>query len=511
MLKKVLLIGLVLVLVLAIGIFFWARSVLGQDAVRTALASQISQAIGQPVTIGSISASIYPRVTVVLGEVAIGAPVRISASTLRIGADVRALLSRRIEHGSMRLDGARIELPLPPLTLGGSPGAETDGAPVEIVSIDEIVLNDVEIVSGGRTLQGDVEIEPRDKGVLVRTLTLTAEDTRLDASGEITDLSGPVGELAITAGRLNLDRLLAFAADFTGGSGLGAGGSSAAAPDASASGPPMNVVLALQAERATMGALALGDLNARARLTDGALSLEPLAFDVFAGRYDGGLRVGLGGATPTFHWNAKVSGIDVPTATKFAGRPDTLTGRLSGQVDLQGRGIDPGTAMRSARGTARLQVTDGVIRNLGLVRQVILATSMRADAAQQSGGSSDERFSRLGATLAVADGVARTGDLAMESENLRLTAAGSMRLDGSAVDLRGRVQLSDALSKQAGRDLVRYTQEEGRVTLPVHISGPADNLSVEIDMADVAQRALRNKATEEAEKAIKKGLGDLFK
>lgn len=260
-----------------------------------------------------------------------------------------------------------------------------------------------------------------------------------------------------------------------------------------------------------MGALAIGDLNARARLTDGALSLEPLAFDVFAGRYDGGLRVGLGGATPTFHWNAKVSGIDVAAATAFAGRPDTLTGRLSGQVDLQGRGIDPGTAMRSARGTARLQVTDGVIRNLGLVRRVILATSMRADAAQQSAGSSDERFSRLGATLAVADGVARTGDLAMESENLRLTAAGSMRLDGSAVDLRGRVQLSDALSKQAGRDLVRYTQEEGRVTLPAHISGPADNLSVEIDMADVAQRALRNKATEEAEKAIKKGLGDLFK
>jgi AsmA protein len=509
MLKKVLLIGLVLVLVLAIGIFFWARSVLGRDTVRTALASQISQAIGQPVTIGSISASIFPRVTVVLGEVTIGAPARISASTLRIGADVRALLSRRIEHGSMRLDGARIELPLPPLTLGASPGASSDGAPVEIVSIDEIVLNGVEIVSGGRTLQGDVEIEPRDKGVLVKTLTLRAEDTRLDASGEITDLAGPVGELAITAGQLNLDRLLAFAADFAGGSGLGAGESPA--PGASAAGPPMNVVLALQAERATMGALALGDLNARARLTDGALSLEPLAFDVFAGRYDGGLRVGLGGATQTFHWNAKVSGIDVAAATEFAGRPDTMTGRLSGQVDLQGRGIDPGTAIRSARGTARLQVTDGVIRNLGLVRQVILATSMRADAAQQSAGSSDERFSRLGATLAVADGVARTGDLAMESENLRLTSAGSMRLDGSAVDLRGRVQLSDALSKQAGRDLVRYTQEEGRVTLPAIISGPADNLSVQIDMAAVAQRALRNKATEEAEKAIKKGLGDLFK
>jgi hypothetical protein len=154
---------------------------------------------------------------------------------------------------------------------------------------------------------------------------------------------------------------------------------------------------------------------------------------------------------------------------------------------------------------------DGIIRNLGLVRTIVIATSMRADARQQSAGGSDERFSRLGATLAIAGGVARSNDLVLESENLRLAAGGTIRLDGSAVDLDGKVQLSDALTRQAGRDLVRYAQEDGRVTLPATISGPADNLKVRIDVADVARRALRNKATEEAQKAIKKGLGDLFK
>jgi hypothetical protein len=71
--------------------------------------------------------------------------------------------------------------------------------------------------------------------------------------------------------------------------------------------------------------------------------------------------------------------------------------------------------------------------------------------------------------------------------------------------------LSDELSQRAGRDLVRYTQEGGRVTLPVTITGSADNPHVRIDIADAAQRAVVNRAAEEAQKALKKGFGGLFK
>ena len=79
------------------------------------------------------------------------------------------------------------------------------------------------------------------------------------------------------------------------------------------------------------------------------------------------------------------------------------------------------------------------------------------------------------------------------------------------MDLKGKIQLSDALSQQAGSDLVRYTQEQGRVTLPVTVTGSADNLSAGIDVKDVATRAIKNRAIEEAQKALKKGLGGFFK
>ena len=75
----------------------------------------------------------------------------------------------------------------------------------------------------------------------------------------------------------------------------------------------------------------------------------------------------------------------------------------------------------------------------------------------------------------------------------------------------GRVQLSDELTSQAGTDLVRYTRENGRVTLPVTVTGSTGALAVRIDVGDMLKRAIRNRAEDEAKKAIMKGLGGLFK
>ena len=85
MIKKVLAGVLLLAVAASAVLFFWVRAVFTQDAVRTGIAAQLSRAIGQPVTIGSIGAGIYPRVTVNLGDVGIGQPPRIQIRTLQVG------------------------------------------------------------------------------------------------------------------------------------------------------------------------------------------------------------------------------------------------------------------------------------------------------------------------------------------------------------------------------------------------------------------------------------------
>ena len=54
---------------------------------------------------------------------------------------------------------------------------------------------------------------------------------------------------------------------------------------------------------------------------------------------------------------------------------------------------------------------------------------------------------------------------------------------------------------------MRYTQEQGRVTLPATVTGSAQSPSVRVDMGNLFKRALQNKVNEE----LQKGLGKKFR
>jgi uncharacterized protein involved in outer membrane biogenesis len=194
----------------------------------------------------------------------------------------------------------------------------------------------------------------------------------------------------------------------------------------------------------------------------------------------------------------------------FVGQSDMMTGRLSGDMDVTGSGLDADAVIRTSAGTVRANVTQGTVKGLGLVRAAVTALSGRADAVTATPNTGAEPFSRLGGTLALGGGLARTSDLRFESNDVLLSAAGVIALDGSRIELAGPLQLSDALTAQAGRDLVRYTRVDGRVTLPARVSGSAAALEVGIDTAALLKRAITNRATEEAGDAIRRGLGGLL-
>jgi uncharacterized protein involved in outer membrane biogenesis len=500
---KRILIGVVLLTTaIAGGLYFWAHAIFASDTVRSAVESQLTRALGQPVRIGSMGATVFPRITMSLNDVRIGEPARVTASRLDVGTGLGALLSRRIEQGSVRLSGARVELPLP-ASAGAESSApsETSGStPVEIVSVDEISLDDIVIVSGGRTLRGTIDMAVAGKRMDIRRADLSADGTPISVVGHINDPAGPTGELTIRATSLDVLALVAFANDFAGG-GTTAGSGSAAQPTPDA--VPMNLGLSLETSRAVLGTLVLDALSGKARVSDQAVTFGPIGFGTFGGKAQGTMALTLD-AMPAFRLRASLSGVDLAAMTTFAGHPDLLTGRFDGRVDVSGRGTTAADVIRSTAGTARIDATDGSVKGLGLVRAVVLAGSGRGSSqAQVRTASSTEPFTKLGATLTLAGGTATTNDLHFESKNLLLDAAGSFRLDGSNVDLAGKAQLSDELTAQAGQDLVRYTAENGRVTLPVSISGPADNLQVRIDTGAVLKRAITNRANEEIKKALR--------
>ncbi len=526
MLKKVVLGFFVLFVAGSAALFFWARAVFTHDNARAQLAAELSEALGQPVTIASIAATIYPRVTVKLGDVVIGQPAGVQIASLDVGTDFRALLSRRIKHATAKIHGAKIQLPLIPLgksTTSTQPAPETasgsSSSPVELVSIDEIVISNVEVLSRGRTLRGDIEAVPETDGtVTLRRVSLHADDASIEATGRLTNLSGPTGDVTITAGELNLDRLIAFFDDFSVTPPASTG--AARAPEPRTAKPDLNV--AIEAKRAYLAGLTLDAVSAKAHVTENDVLLKPMAFGLFGGKYNGSFDVRTVTGAPAFTFAGQIESVDVAAISRFAGGGEPITGRLSAQLNLMGTGADAAAALGSLRGTARVNVIRGVVKHLGLVRAIVVATSMRGTSSTVLGASTaasseaqtsrDEPFEAIRATLAIGGRTATTEDLEFLGQNVTMNARGSVALNGSAVNLTGRVRLSEELTKQAGTDLVRYTRDEtGRVTLPVSVTGPVQALSVHVDVGNLIKRAIQNRIEDEAQKAIMKGLGGLFK
>lgn len=519
MVKKIAAGTLILLLVAGVGTFFWARAVLETDAVRNALASQLSKALGQPVSVQGVAATIYPRVTISLRDVAVGDAGQIKLKSIDVGTALGALLSRRIEHASLHIADARIELPLPDLHLGSSSGTTSSepssSSPVTLVSIDEVTLTGIQLVSRGRTLSGDIDLVPHGAdGVTVRKIALTADGAHIDATGEISNLAGPVGTLDVKAGALDLDQLVVFASDFVQGSGRPseASGTSGSAPNQTApsTAAAPDLTMSITADRATMSGVILERVSGKARLRGTSLTLDPMAFGLFGGTYEGTL-----GATltepPSFTWKAALKNVDVAAVTAFAGNPGVVTGRLAATIDLAGTGIDAATALKTARGRALVSITNGVVQNLALVKSAVAATSLDPQAViASSQAPRDEPFSEMGATLSIAGGTASTPDLHFTSKDILLNAGGALRLDGSAVTLQGELQMSEELSKQANGQIARVTLQDGRITLPATVRGAAGKYSIEIDTASMAKRALTNEAKTQSQQAITRGIGKLL-
>lgn len=508
MVKKIVL-GLVVLLVVAgAGLTLWVRSAFATDTVRTTLAAQLSTALGQTVEVQGVSATIYPRVTVTLTGVTIGKDTPITVQSLDVGTNLGALFSRRIEHAALHLNGAKVPLPLRSLLFAGF--NSSGPSPVTLVSIDEVVLTDIQITSHGRTVHGDIDVVPHGDALTVRKIALTADSARIDVTGELTSLAGPVGTLDLKAGSLDLDQLVLFASDFSAGAVEPPAAGGAVTPAAPAAASTADLTINLAADRAVMAGVTLDRVAGTAHLKGETLQLEPLTFGIFGGTYAGSLGATLG-TTPTFSWKASIKDLDMAAVTAFVDNPGVITGKLAGDVDLSGTGLDAAAAMKTARGRATLSVTSGTVKNLALVRSAVAATALDPQAAQKAAQEErDEAFTELGGSLAIFAGTASTPDLHFVSKDIRLDAGGALKLDGSALTLQGQIALSEELTKQANGTLARFTEQDGRITLPIVVRGSVAKYSLQIDSASVAKRAVTNEVKAQAGAAAKKGIGRLL-
>ena len=227
--------------------------------------------------------------------------------------------------------------------------------------------------------------------------------------------------------------------------------------------------------------------------------MSGLTLSMFGGTYDGTLNLDSSAATPRLQLRGSVKGIDVSQLATLAGAPGSITGQLAGSVALACDGTDASSMLRTARGTSSAQITNGVIPGLDMVRTIVLAFGKPTGAPPEGSGSA---FSRLGGDFNLQNGLVRTDNLSFQSRDFDMNGRAALTVPGGAINATVDVILSEELTAQAGTDLRRYAQEDGRVIVPARISGTIGDQQVTPDITAAVARALQNELKRRAKSFI---------
>jgi hypothetical protein len=451
---------LVLLALVLLPLVFWlaASRVLGSETARSTLEQQLSARLGRPVRVGSAGASVFPRIAVDLHDVSIGDTPPVRIGRIQVVTGIRSLFTRTFAD----------------------------------ISIRSLRFRDIVLGTGDQTLTIDLDSSIEGDRLDIARLTARARTTRIEAKGRMTSLARMDGTFDVKADPLDLAEMIAVG--------------SAVAPPEAGSGPsmPMHMAMTVAAPRGQFGASSFRDLSTKADLVPGRLRLDDLSLRMFGGTFHGRLAADTSGAVPNLRLNGQVAGLDVAEVTKGSGSQGGLTGRLGGSLAVQGAGGDAAALLRTARGTITAVIADGTLPHLDLVRRAVLAFGRPAGASSEGSGSA---FKTLGGTFALANANLTSENLSMTSRDVDLKGRGSFGLDRGAVDVRADMLLSPELTAQAGTDLRRYAQDNGRLVLPARVTGTLTAPSISIDAAAATRRALGN----EIKRRASDFLGGLFK
>jgi AsmA protein len=180
--------------------------------------------------------------------------------------------------------------------------------------------------------------------------------------------------------------------------------------------------------------------------------------------------------------SAKLEDIKVSDSRAFKGN---VTGQLQLSVPL---GAD--SAIRSMRGDGNLAARDGELSNVDLVNKIEQITGLIGMSKEQRGGVTT--FKTLETEFSIADGMAEFKRIHLLSPLMEAQGAGKMNLEAQTLDLGIEAALASDISARVGSGKAGtfFKDKQGRIVVPLRISGPAKSPAVNVDTKKLVTKGL---------------------
>jgi AsmA protein len=172
---------------------------------------------------------------------------------------------------------------------------------------------------------------------------------------------------------------------------------------------------------------------------------------------------------------------------------------------VNGGGKTVNELKKSLAGNARVQLKDGAIKGINLAEVFRKAkTALASQSAREEARQTQQTdFSELVATFAIKNGVAHNEDLDVKAPLFRVTGRGDVDIGNGTIDYVTKAAVVATTKGQGGADL----EQLAGLTVPVHLTGPFDNLKYDVNYAAVAADVVKSKVGERVRGALEERLG----
>ena len=359
------------------------------------------------------------------------------------------------------------------------------------------------------SLRADLEKQTADADIKAKI-----DDSNLQAKLGLAKFSPPAYRFDVNIDQLNVDRY------FPPAEKAAAAGPSKEAPGKTADTPvDLTALKGLDANgKVQVGALQarglkLADVKAEVRAANGRAEIAPHSANLYGGSVAGAIAAQADGNRVTV--KEKLTNVNIGPLLRDFAQQDRLEGRGNLSLDVAAAGPTVEAIKKALAGSARVDLKDGAIKGINIA-QVLRKAKSRLSGEQSEAASQTEKtdFSEFGASFAIKNGVAHNEDLEVKSPLVRITGRGDIDIGNSKIDYVAKAAVVATTQGQGGADLA----ELKGLTVPVHLTGPFDNLAYKVNYgavaADLAKSRVGGKVKEKVEERreeIKERLGERLK
>ncbi|MDM5121589.1 AsmA family protein [Aeromonas rivipollensis] len=368
-------------------------------------------------------------------------------------------------------------------------------------------------------LAGFARAELDKQTITLSNLVMGADDALLSGSGAVHLGAVPKVDFDLKGEKLDLDAWLGQAAPAKAAAAPAApakGGDKGAAPAAKALSTMEPDLAALKsvdlAGRLQLGSLRLKGLDLSAvdlqlALAGGQLNLKQFSAAVAGGQVTASGVLDARQQPARYQVHKRVQGVDVRPLLQTLAQNDRLEGKGDLEVQVQGTGLSEQALRSQMQGKLSLRLSDGALHGINLAEMIREArATLTGKGADQVKEARKTDFSALTANFQIANGVARSDDIQLLAPALRVKGQGQTALVPETLDFLFLTSVVESSKGQGGKSV----DELKDVTIPVRIGGHWQAPSYRLDVKALLSnnKVLEEKARKEAERGLKKLLGD---